>query len=182
MKIAIWTTKKPKVDWVKEAISTCPYFKWLEIEFILEKVKSGVSDMPLSMEETMNWAKNRALNMKNNWIKADFYVWLEWWTWDFLWIKYLWWVTCVLDKTWEFHFWVSNCIEVPNIISKKLYQDKLELWPIMSELSWITNIQSKNWAMWAWSDDMLVRKKQFISWFQMAISPFFNKYYKLKND
>lgn len=179
MKIAIWTIKVPKVEGVKEAVSSCPYFEWEEIEYILQKVESGISDMPLSKEETMIWAKNRATNMRDMGIKADYYVWLEGWTWDIMWTKYLWWVTCIVDKNWEYHYWISHSIEVPKLVAKKLYEEDMELWPVMSELSWITNIQSKNGAMWALSNDMLVRKTQFIMWFQMAISPFFNKYYKL---
>ena len=60
-----------------------------------------------------------------------------------------------------------------------LYEEWKELWPIMEELSWILDIRSENGSMWAWSDNMLQRKDEFVQAFQTAISPFFNKYYKL---
>gem|GEM_PF-5962600 len=34
------------------------------MEYILESVSSDISDMPLSIEETMTGAKNRAQNVK----------------------------------------------------------------------------------------------------------------------
>ena len=81
MKIAIWTIKTPKVEWIKDWVKLCPYFTDIEnIEYILEKVESGISDMPLNIEESMQWAKNRAQNIKKHWIKADYYIWIEWWT------------------------------------------------------------------------------------------------------
>ena len=80
---------------------------------------------------------------------------------------------------WEWHFWYSPFIEVPKLINHKLFIEKLELWPIMSELSGIVNIWSKNWSMWAWSDDMFTRSEQFELAFKAAISPFYNKFYKI---
>ena len=69
-------------------------------------------------------------------------------------------------------------MEVPSLVVEKLYIEKLELWPVMSELSGITNIQSQNGSMWSLSNDMLTRKDEFLLAFCSAISPFFNKYYK----
>ena len=34
MKIAIWTTRAPKVNWIKEGVEKCPYLKNEEIEYI----------------------------------------------------------------------------------------------------------------------------------------------------
>ncbi len=55
MRIAIGTTSSPKVAGVKEAIAVCPYFDGDRdsIEYILEKVSSDVTDMPLSLEVTL---------------------------------------------------------------------------------------------------------------------------------
>jgi non-canonical (house-cleaning) NTP pyrophosphatase len=178
MKIAIWTTKTPKVEGVKQAVKECPYFFWEEIEYILQQVSSDISDMPLSIEETMQWAKNRAQNIKKLGIKADFYVWIEGWTtkiWD---KKYLFWTIFIENDKGEWHFGFSWMIEVPKKVEEMLYEEWKELWPIMSELSGITNIQSQNWSMWAWSDDMLTRKDEFVTAFKSAISPFFNEFYK----
>ena len=180
MKIAIWTIKTPKVEWIKDWINKCPYFTDIEnIEYILEKVESGISDMPLNIEESMQWAKNRAQNIKKHWIKANYYIWIEWWTTKIWEKKYIWWVVYIENKLWKWHYGFSPMLEVPSKIEKKLYEDWLELWSIMWELSGNINISSENWSMWAWSNDMLTRTMQFSTAFQTAISPFYNDYYKL---
>jgi len=179
MKIAIWTTRTPKVDWIKEWVEKCPYLNKEKIDYITEKVSSDISDMPLSLEETMQWAKNRANNLKKNWIEADFYIGIEWWTYILNNKSYLVGIVYVENKEWEWHFGFSPAIEVPEKIRKMLYEDWKELGPIMEELSWIVDIRSSNWSMGAWSNDMLHRKDEFVLAFQAAISPFFNKYYKL---
>ena len=70
-------------------------------------------------------------------------------------------------------------MEVPEAIAHKLYVEHLELVPIMAELSGKTDIRSENGSMGAWSEDMLTRKDEFESAFKAAISPFYNKYFKL---
>jgi non-canonical (house-cleaning) NTP pyrophosphatase len=53
------------VEGVKEAVLECPYFQDVEnIEYILESVSSDISDMPLTIEETMTGARNRAQNVR----------------------------------------------------------------------------------------------------------------------
>jgi len=179
MKIAIWTIRKPKVDWIKEGVAKCPYFKNINIEYITEKVNSDIADMPLSLEETMEWAKNRARNLKKKGIEADYYIWIEWWAYRMCDKAYLVWVVYIENKDWEGHYGFSPAIEIPEKIKYMLYTERKELWPIMGELSWKVDIRSENGSMWAWSDDMLTRKQEFVSAFQAAISPFYNKYYKI---
>ncbi len=179
MKIAIWTTRAPKVDWIKKWVSECPYFDWVNVEYILESVPSDISDMPLSIEETMLWAKNRAGNLKKAWIIADFYIWIEWWTTEIWDKKYIWWIVYIEDNSGKWHYGFSPMMEVPSKVEKMLYIDWLELGPVMWELSWKTDIRSENGSMWAWSNDMLTREAEFTSAFKAAISPFFNDYYKM---
>ena len=178
MKIVIWTKSPPKVAAIKEAIKKCTYFKWEDIEIIPLKVESWISDMPVSIEENMQWAKNRAENSKKE-IEADFYIWMEWWT-SKIWEKaYLFWVVYIISKTWEWHFWFSNMMEVPKYFEEKIYTEWLELGPILSEATKEENASKKWWAFWHWSNDMLTRKDQFMFAFLSAIPPFFNKYYKI---
>lgn len=179
MKIVIWTKSPPKVEAIKQAISTCPYFAWKKLEIIDIKVSSDVSDMPTSMEENMIWAQNRAQNAKKSIPDADFYIWMEWGTNFFLEKSYLFGVVCIIDKNNKKHFGISNMMEVPNYFHKKIYYEKLELWPILSEVTGVADASKKNWAFWAWSDDILTRKDQFIYAFNSAIPPFFNQYYTL---
>lgn len=178
MLIAIATKSPPKVWAIEEAIKKCIYFENEKIEIISEKINSDVSDMPTSIEENMLWAKNRANNLSKT-TKADFYIWMEWWT-SFIWEKsYLFWVVYILNKNWKWHFWFSNMMEVPEIFHKRIYNNKEELWPILTELTWEQWASQKNWAFGHWSDDMLIRKDQFMFAFLSAIPAFYNKYYKL---
>lgn len=180
MKIAIWTTRTPKVEGVKQGILECPYFENKNnIEYILEKVPSDISDMPLSIEETMQGAKNRAKNLVKLGIDADFYIGIEWGV-NVVWEKsYLWWVMYIENKDNEGHFGFSPFMEIPKEVHRLLFEEWKELGPIMWELSGKTDIRSENGSMWAWSEDMLTRKDEFSAAFKAAISPFYNEYYKL---
>lgn len=179
MKIVLWTQSPPKVEAIKEAVKECIYFKDKNIEIIWEKVSSWVSDMPISLEENMIWAKNRAINVSKKIPWADFYVWMEWWT-SYIGEKtYLFWVVYILNNKQEWHFGFSNMMEVPEFFHKEIYINKKELWPVLSEITWIEGASKKNWAFWAWSDNMLTRKDQFKLAFLSAIVTFYNKYYKI---
>lgn len=178
MKIAIWTMSPPKVNAIEEAINKCVYFQWQDIEFITLKVDSGISDMPISIEENMTWARNRAINTKKE-VKADFYIWMEWWTTKIEDKAYLFWVVYILDNSWKWHFGFSNYMEVPKYFEQKIYEEKLELGPVLSEATKEENASKKWWAFGHWSNDMLTRKDQFMFAFLSAIPPFFNKYYKM---
>jgi len=178
MKIAIWTKSPPKVAAIEEAIKKCIYFNDEEIEFIPLKVESNISDMPTSLEENMTWAKNRAENCKKE-IKADLYIWMEWWTTIIQDKAYLFWVVYILNNSQKWHYGFSNMMEVPEFFRKKIYDENLELWPVLSEATKEENASKKWWAFAHWSDDMLTRKDQFVLAFLSWIVPFFNKYYKL---
>lgn len=178
MKIAIWTMSPPKVEAIKEAIEKCIYFKWENIEIIPLKVESNISDMPISLEENMNWARNRANNCKKE-VEADFYIWMEGWTNMVEDKAYLFWVVYILDNSWKWHFGFSNMMEVPEFFREKIYDGWLELWPVLTEASWEQWASQKWWAFWHWSDDILTRKDQFMFAFLSAIPAFYNKYYKM---
>lgn len=178
MKIAIWTKSPPKLAAIENAITECIYFKWESIELISKDVDSWISDMPITIQESMLWAKNRAINISKI-TEADFYIWMEWWT-SRIWRKaYLFWIVYILNNKWEWHYWISNMMEVPKIFDKRIYENWEELWPILSEVVWEKDAHKKGWAFWHWSDDMITRKDQFILAFLSAIPAFYNKYYKL---
>lgn len=77
---AVGTTRAPKVDGIKDGLAECAlHYDALAggFEFVCEKTESGVSDMPLSIEETMKGAKNRASSLISQGINADYYVGIE---------------------------------------------------------------------------------------------------------
>ncbi|MDD5197670.1 MAG: inosine/xanthosine triphosphatase [Candidatus Gracilibacteria bacterium] len=181
MIIAIGTTSSPKVSGVQEAIAVCPYFdnERDDIEYILEKVPSDVADMPLSLEVTLEGARNRAENLRKKGIKANFYIGIEGGVWSVLDRKVLGGTIYILNNRGEGHFGISQVMEVPRIIEKMLYEEGRELGPAMESLKGSVLSRSEEGSMGAWSDNMLVRKDEFSLAFKAAISPFFNEYYQL---
>jgi inosine/xanthosine triphosphatase len=181
MKIAIGTERAPKVDGIKAGVAACPYLKDVasSIEYILKSVPSDIADMPLSVEETMTGARNRARNLVKAGIDADYYIGIEGGTTSILGKKYLGGIVYIENRSGEGHFGFSPHMEVPEAVERMLYEEGLELGPIMAELSGKTDIRSENGSMGAWSEDMLTRQDEFESAFKAAISPFYNKYYSL---
>ncbi len=182
MKLAIWTKSPPKIQAIKKACKKYPHLAWKDITFISEAISSWVWDMPLSLEENMKWAKNRAQWMKDllesSWNTADYYIWMEGW-WMLVWDQgFLLWVVCVIDNNCKHHYGFSNTIELPEEIQKRLYINKEELWPIMDELT--GKHRTKDWegCIWTWTENIYTRETEFMWAFICAISPFFNIFYK----
>lgn len=180
MKIAIGTTRTPKIEGIKKGIETCPFLADIkdEITYFPHNVDSGISDMPLSIDEVMLWAKNRAQNLKSL-ESADYYIGIEWGTTAIGDKKYIFWVVYIENNLLEWHYGFSPMMELPRIIELKLYEEWLDLGPVMGELSGNTNLRSENGSMGAWSSDMLTRTDEFESAFKAAISPFYNEYYRM---
>jgi len=177
MKLAIWTESPPKLRAIEQSSKDCVYFERKNIELLPEKVESWVSDMPISLNETILWAKNRAINISKI-TDADFYIWMEGWT-TLIWEKaFLFGCICIIDSEWKEHLWLSPMMELPWDFQTRIYDNWEDLGPIMEEISWELNAKKKSWAFWHYTDGMLTRKTQFSLAFTCAISPFFNKYYK----
>jgi len=75
MKVVIASLNPAKTGAAREAFSL--QFPGKNIEFIAVAVGSGVSDQPMSDDETRNGARNRALNAREHIPDADFWVGLE---------------------------------------------------------------------------------------------------------
>lgn len=182
MKLAIWTKSPPKVLAVQSACQNCPFLEWITLEFVSESVDHGISEMPLTLEENIAWATNRAANIKqlleSKWEEADFYVGMEWWS-QLIWEKaFLFWVVCILDNAWNKHLWMSSMIEIPEEVQKRLYEDWEELWPIMDDILSETDTKKWIWAIWHWSNGVMNREQEFKTAFICALSPFFSHFYK----
>jgi len=178
MKIAIATKRPPKVDAVKAALQEYPHLQWEKFEYVCEKTDSEVSEMPLSLDEMMYGAKNRVKNLKIFDTTADLYVGIEWGVTKLKEKAYLMWVVYIENAEWKWHFGVSSMIEVPEKITKRLYENWEDLSLIMDELRNDKDTKSKNWAVGAFSDDLLTRELWFKLTTQVALAPFFNRYYK----
>ncbi len=179
MKIIIGTESPPKIRAIQEAVEKCIYFQWQTVEIIPLKVNSDISAMPLSREENMQGAKNRAVNARKFQDDADFYVGMEGGTEIIDGTAYLFGVVYILARNGEGHFGFSNIMEVPRYFHEKLYKEGEELGITLEQATGIQDASKKNGAFWAWSDDMLTRKDQFMFAFLSAIPAFYNSYYQL---
>lgn len=177
MKIAIGTKSPPKVSAIEEAATNCKYFKKEKIEVTGKKVDSGISDMPLSLDETIHGAHTRAKNIKEKIKNADLYIGMEWWVTIIRGIAYLFWVVYIIDKTGKEHFGISPMMQVPEEFRRRIYENKEELGPVLTEITWEKWASKKGGAFAHRSDDMVTRKDQFILAFTTAICPFYNEYY-----
>ena len=178
---AVGTTRAPKVDGIKAGLEICAtHYAPLagEKTFICEKTESGVSDMPLSIEETMQGAKNRANSLLAQGVDADYYVGIEGGVSRFGDKAYLFGTVYVQNREGEGHFGISPMIEVPSSIDHMLYVEGKELGPVMAKLSGKVDIRSENGSMGAWSEDMFTRKDEFEVAMKAAMAPFFNKFYE----
>ena len=123
---AVGTTRAPKVDGIKAGLEICATrYPTLDVErvFVCEKTESGVSDMPLSIEETMQGAKNRANSLLAQGIDADYYVGIEGGVSRFGEKSYLFGTVYVQNREGEGHFGISPMIEVPSAIDRMLYEE-----------------------------------------------------------
>ncbi len=179
MHFAIWTTNKPKSEAIEHVLSTCPYTIW-KATFSNHKVPSWVPDMPLTLKEIRDWAKNRAQELQKIDSNADFYVWMEWWVYkDLEWDEYwLIWVVYIENNLWVGNYGYSCHLQVPkNVVTWLFDGSNRDLEQIMHSLGWEENIGDKHGSYHAWTDGILDRKQQFVMAMQCAISPFFNHYY-----
>ncbi len=110
MRIGIGSTNQVKVNAVKEVIADYEMFKYAEV--VPVETSSGVSNQPLSLQETITGAKNRA---KAAYAGNDYGVGLESGLFDVPDTKTGMMDTCVcaIYDGREFHIGLSSCFEYP---------------------------------------------------------------------
>lgn len=180
MHFIIWTTNKPKSEAIKQVLETCSYTKWCST-YSNYKVNSGVPDMPLTLRDIRNGAKNRARSLRKIEPSADYYIGMEWWVYqDFEWDNYwIMWVVYIENQEKIGHYGYSYHLEVPQKVIDLLNDwESRDLEQIMHQLGTEENIGDNWWSPSEWSDGMLIRKDEFIFATQAALAPFFNKYYQ----
>lgn len=182
MLFAVWTINIPKTQAIQNVLKTCPYTRNENVEIRGFKVSSEVSDMPLTLAELRDGARNRARNTRVLCAEADFFIWMEWWVYkdsvgDEYWLIG---VVYIENTNWEGHFGYSCHMWVPDVVMRWLLDGTGEdLEQIMESLWCPKNIWDNQGSYAAWSDDMLTRTDQFRLATQCAIVPFFNAFYSL---
>lgn len=176
MKILVWSTNPVKVNAVKSCVEKYPHFQNMQVEVVWVNVNSEVSDMPLSRDEILLGARNRAHNLRKSY-DADLYVGMEWWADQIGKKAYLYGVTHILSTSWEEHIGFSAAIEIPHQIQVWIFVHGQELGPLQDKISGEKDTKKKLWSHGMWSDSMMNRQFEFETAFFCAISPFYNKYY-----
>lgn len=180
MHFAIGTTNIPKTQAVEQLISTSPYT--LGATFSNYKIPSWVSDMPKTLTEIREWARNRARNTKAQCLLADYYVGMEWWVYkDSVWGEYwLLGIAYIEDRDGVGYYGYSCHLAVPKAVVEWLFDgNNKELEEVVYHLGWWKNIWDSHGSFFEWTDGMLTRKEQFLMALQCAIAPHFNTYYSL---
>lgn len=179
MHFAIGTTNIPKSQAIESVLISSPYTLWAT--FSNHKVSSWVRDMPTSLEEIRNGAKNRALSTKNENPHADYFVGMEGGVYkDFVWEEYwLLGIVYIEDRKGKWYFGYSCHLRVPDAVVDGLFDGQWrDLEQVVHALGGEENIGDKQGSFHAWTDGMLTRREQFIMATQCAIAPFFNAFYR----
>lgn len=185
MRIAIGSTRGPKVDAAREVITLLTLRGYLEgigqPEFIERAAESGVTSMPLSLEEVMAGARNRAdnlrhaLTMEN--VTADFYVGMEG---GFVmagrgearsWFLQNW--AYVSDGK-RGSFGAGGALFLPKSIVHEVADRGRELAEVIDEFSNRSDVRSREGAWGILTRDLISRKDAFKIALLNAFAPFYN--------
>ena len=178
MKLIVGSKNPSKIQAIENASKKCIYFKDQEIFIEWQEVASWISDMPLSLEETLEWARNRAKNLYTQSEKADFYIWIEWWVSIIESRTFLTSVVCIINNIWELHYGISPLQEAPLTWSQELHTWRISLGDLTDRETKRLHTGKQEWSTWILSDMMMTRSGNFELAFFCAISPFYNQYYK----
>lgn len=176
MIIRIASTRLPKVKGVQNAVAKLlRHFRvdHLQCTFETQRGESGVSEMPLSLEETLKGAQQRALSVfeqgkvdlsvgvEGGLFQIDTRVFLQSWT-------------CVFDGN-EFHYGGSGSIEIPQPLAHSVLQNGEMLGDAIDKYSHKVDVRSNQGTFGVLTDDLITREDSFELSAINAFIPYFNK-------
>jgi inosine/xanthosine triphosphatase len=166
MKIAVGSTNPVKVTAVRQTITRI----WPEAEIVPIAVPSGVSDMPMSDEETQLGAKNRALAALKA-LDADFGVGLEGGVQaeSFGLVLHGW--VVVVTKDGRTGIGGGGRLPLPEHIAQKVLAGT-ELGHVMDEVLDDHNTKQKGGAVGALTNGLVLREETFALAVAYAFAPF----------
>lgn len=129
MKIIISTENRAKI----EAVETVFRQVWTELEIISEKFPSNVAEQPLSENEGIQGAINRANNSKQKYPEADYFVGMEGYVDSNEYGMFLAGAVAVIRNDGAIGIGISAKMQLPDFIKDKINQGA-ELGPVMKEL------------------------------------------------
>ena len=183
MIVACATERKPKLDALTEAMNIVIDDFGLESWSMISKsIDSGVSETPISENEIIKGAINRAYTLKNDMDKlnekADYYIGMEggfhqndiegskvtfiqgW--------------AAVYDGS-EFHFGSSPNLSVPQGLVRSVYEKGESLGIAIDRYSDIPDVRSNQGVFGFLTNDNITRKLSFKYALISAFAPFYNK-------
>lgn len=177
MHFALGTVNIPKTRALDSVLRTSLYT--VGAEYSCYRVSSWVSDMPKSLEELRDGAKNRARNCRSLDPDADYLVGMEGWVYresETIWLVG---VVYIEDREGRWYFGYSTHLEVPDKIAHMLYDwSHRDLEQIIEELYGEKSIWDEEGSFWLFSDMTLPRSESFIQATRAALVPHFSSYYR----
>lgn len=167
----IWSKNPVKINSVKWGFD-----KMLSWEFLFTwiSVESWVTDQPMTNEDTLLWAKNRAENAKSITPEADFRVWIEWWS-EIIWndMQAFAWIV-ILSKHCDI-IWKSrtSTFFLPKQIADLIKEWK-ELWEADDIVFGQVNSKQNSWAVGILTWDCIDRTKYYQEAVILWLIPFKN--------
>jgi len=189
MRIAIGSERPPKIQAVQRAvqiIGTRLFPSPKSIEYLPRMVESGVSELPLSLEELMQGAFGRVQNLirqlESEGTKADFYVGLEGGFFQMLDLQTKQTLTFLQGWVYVFNgrkgaFGCTSGIPVPPELARMAYAERLPAEKINAYLdsqSGERDIRSRQGAFGLFSRGLFTRDESFVHALLCAFAPFYN--------
>ena len=192
MNIAVASTRKPKIEAVLAAAnSICGLGVpgWMNCDLIARDVDSGVAATPITDDELMTGARNRAEQLTtvlaNEGIQASLYIGLE----GGLHVHELASGRIVLLRGWAYvtdgmgcegSFGSSPSIQVPAPIASAVLDRGLDLSHVIDEFSGRCDVRSNEGTWGILTGELITRRRSFELAVIAALAPFFNRgLYKL---
>jgi inosine/xanthosine triphosphatase len=184
MRIALGSDRAAKVEAVRASVARIARLSesWREAEIIARGVRTDAPAMPLTDEQLMLGARERALAVRELLMRegtgAQVYVGLEGGfhsvSLDGGWITFL--------RGWAYatdgergSFGASPSIEVPEAIARRVIDGHAELGPVMDEVAGELDVRSRQGAWGVFSCDLLTRSESFEAALIAAFAPFYNE-------
>lgn len=181
MHFAVGTKNKPKREAVESVLRTSAYTKNIPYSISYHAVSSWVSDMPTTLTELRNGAKNRAILTRREASDADYYIGMEWGVYqDYVWEEY--WLVGVVyieDQEGRGYFWYSAHLRVPTPIVEGLFDGRWrDLEEIIEDILGEASVGDKEGSFGLFSDGTIPRSEAFAQAIRSALVPHFSKFYR----
>jgi len=186
MKIAVASLRTPKLEAVQTAFNKARSRLSAaddSLECIARKTESGVSNMPMSIQELMRGARLRVVNLKQELSQdaseIDFYVGLEG---GFFLVSAGEAPQACFLQSWVYvsngslgFYGGSGAVPVPEQVAQKVIREGRELGDVIDSFAGQQNVRSKQGAFGVFTQGTVSRKTAFETALLHALAPFCNR-------